>query len=155
IIKDETQHSCTQDKSKIIIDITVATMRKRARDEVIPIRKIYSQQVVKARIQNPDLQTGSMIQFLSLDGGERLLVFGADWSNRFLLLCDLWHSDGTFKVRSVLFEQLYIIFGFNNGFMIPCAYSLTTRKNAVVSTKILLHLSELGNKLNIKMNPKR
>ncbi|CAF4633036.1 unnamed protein product [Didymodactylos carnosus] len=36
ITKDETQHSCRQDKRKIIIGITVVTMRKGARDEVIP-----------------------------------------------------------------------------------------------------------------------
>ncbi|CAF4616249.1 unnamed protein product, partial [Didymodactylos carnosus] len=69
--------------------------------------------------------------------------------------CSLWHSDDTFKVRPLLFQQLYIIFGFNNGYMIPCAYSLTTKKNAIVYSKILIHLIELGKKFNVIMNPER
>ncbi|CAF0743029.1 unnamed protein product [Didymodactylos carnosus] len=83
------------------------------------------------------------------------MIFGSEWSIRFLSSCSFWHSDGTFKVRPLFFEQLYIVFGFQNGFMIPCTYSLTTRKNSVVYTKILRHLIEYGKKLNVEMNPQR
>ncbi|CAF1495328.1 unnamed protein product [Didymodactylos carnosus] len=83
------------------------------------------------------------------------MIFGSEWSIRSLSSCSLWHSDGTFKVRPLLFEQLYIIFGFQNGSMIPCAYCLTTRKNSVVYTKILRHLIEYGKKLTVEMNPQR
>ncbi|CAF4602757.1 unnamed protein product, partial [Didymodactylos carnosus] len=83
------------------------------------------------------------------------MIFGSQWSICFLASCSLWHSDGTFTVRPLLFQQLYIIFGFNNGYMIPCAYSLTTKKNAIVYSKILIHLIELGKKFNVTMNPER
>ncbi|CAF1329858.1 unnamed protein product, partial [Didymodactylos carnosus] len=51
------------------------------------------------------------------DGDDGLMIF-----IHFLLSYSLWHSNGIFGVRPLLFAELYIIFVFNNGYMIPCAY---------------------------------
>ena len=42
--------------------------------------------------------------------GERLLIFASQWSLQFLASCNQWHSDGTFKCRPLVFEQIYILY---------------------------------------------
>ncbi|CAF1041601.1 unnamed protein product [Didymodactylos carnosus] len=161
---------CSQDKL-IICEETGHT---------IPIPKIYSEETVKAKVENPGLATGTIFpsidkidvslyrrraqnypklpttveeinligtsrldknggEFLLVDDkydGDYLMIFGSEWSIRFLSSCLLWHSDATFDVRPLLFAQLYIIFGFNNRYMIPCACGLTTEQNKITHTKI-------------------
>ncbi|CAF4332865.1 unnamed protein product [Rotaria socialis] len=95
--------------------------------------------------------------FLLVDetyGKNRLLMFASDWSIRFLSSCSQWHSDGTFKCRPLLFEQVYILFGFNN-FMIPCVYCLTTKKDENVYVKILQHLLTIASQKGVILNPTR
>ncbi|CAF0973014.1 unnamed protein product [Didymodactylos carnosus] len=65
IIREETGHTCTPNTNKIIIDDVIGQMKKRAREETIPIPKIYSEEAVKARVENPGLATGTI--FPSLD----------------------------------------------------------------------------------------
>ena len=77
--------------------------------------------------------------FLIVDelyGEDRLWMFASDWSLIFLSKCEQWHSDGTFTIRPLIFEQVYILCGFSNGFIIPCVYCLTTKKDEQVYTKI-------------------
>ena len=45
------------------------------------------------------------------DNKKRILIFGSGWSVEFLYRCSRWHVDGTFLTRSLLFAQIYIIFG--------------------------------------------
>ncbi|CAF1006942.1 unnamed protein product [Didymodactylos carnosus] len=183
IIGEETGHACTPNTNKVIIDDVIGRMQKRAREETIPIPKIYSEEMVKARVENPGIGTGTIFplldkidaslyrrraqnyvklpatleeinligtwrldknggEFLLVDekyGGDYLMIFGSEWSIRLLSSCSIWHSDGTFDVHPLLFAKLYIIFDFNNGYMIPCAYCLTTKKNEIAYTKILNH----------------
>ncbi|CAF3096591.1 unnamed protein product, partial [Rotaria sp. Silwood2] len=85
---------------------------------------------------------------------EKLLIFATDWSLSFLSTCSRWHSDGTFRVTPLLFEQVYVICGFSEGFMIPCVYSLTTRKDETAYTKIFRHIIALGeSRQGVCMNP--
>ena len=81
-------------------------------------------------------------------------MFASDWSIHFLSSRYEWHSDDTFKCSPLLFSQVYILFGFNN-LMIPCVYSLTTKKDEHVSIKIFQHLMSIANQKGIVLNPTR
>ncbi|CAF1574014.1 unnamed protein product [Didymodactylos carnosus] len=65
IIKNETTHTCAQDTNKFIVDTIIERMQKRAREETATIPKIYSQEIVKARVENPGLPTGSLFPTVS------------------------------------------------------------------------------------------
>jgi hypothetical protein len=92
---------------------------------------------------------------LFLDGNaERIMIFGSPWSIRFLSYCSRWHADGTFKTRPLLFAQIYIIFGYFEGFLIPCFYCLTSKQNQTTYEKIFNHVSSIGlSHLNLKFSP--
>jgi hypothetical protein len=90
--------------------------------------------------------------FLDVDG-ERILMFGTQWSIQFLSYCSRWHADGTFKIRPLLFAQIYIIFGYFDGFLIPCLYCLTSKQNQTTYEKIFNHILSIGlSRLGIKFS---
>ncbi|CAF1431473.1 unnamed protein product [Rotaria magnacalcarata] len=90
----------------------------------------------------------------SYGNNERLLMFGSQWSITFLSYCPRWHADGTFLTRPLLFAQICIIFGYFDGFVIPCIYCLTSKKDQIVYEKIFNHLISIGlSRLNIKYSP--
>ena len=61
---------------------------------------------------------------------QRLWIFASEWSLASLSSCLRWHCDGTFCIRiACLLEQLYILCGFSNGYMIPCVYCSTSEKD--------------------------
>ena len=96
--------------------------------------------------------------FLIVDelyGEDRLLMFASDWSLIFLSECEQWHSDGTFTIRPLISEQVYILCGFSNGFMIPCVYCLKTKKDEQVYTKIFGHVISLARKLDLNLQSRR
>jgi len=82
-------------------------------------------------------------------------MFGTDWSLRFLSSCPQVHADGTFSTKPIIFAQIYIIFGFNNGFMIPCIYCLTTKRDEILYKKVFNHLITLCANINLTFSPKR
>ena len=174
-------------------------MKKRAREETTSIPKIYTQEIVKARISHAGLATGLFFptfenvnaslyrsqsknypslpkspidlvvpdvwrlvkhgeSFLIVDelyGEDRLLMFASDWSLIFLSECEQWYLDGTFTIRPLIFEQVYILCGFSNGFMIPRVYCLTTKKDEQVYTKIFEHVISLAQKLDLNLQPRQ
>lgn len=74
-------------------------------------------------------QTYSNGQFLLYDKrksayGGRLILFSSEEQLKVLLQSDVLFADGTFKVSPKLFEQLYVIHGFQNGEG-RCFFSLT------------------------------
>ncbi|CAF3303956.1 unnamed protein product [Rotaria socialis] len=88
------------------------------------------------------------------DNKERILLFGSRWSIKFLSFCSGWHADGTFLTRPLLFAQIYIIFGYFDGFLIPCIYCLTSRQDQVTYEKILNHIISIGySQLNTRFSP--
>jgi hypothetical protein len=96
--------------------------------------------------------------FLIVDelyGEDRLLMFASGWSLIFLSECEQWQSDGTFSIRPLIFVQVYILCGFSNGFMIPCVYCLTTKKDEQVYTKISGHVISLVRKLDLNLQLRR
>ena len=201
VLREPSTHTCQQSTSagKSLVDEVVGNMKKRARKETTSILKIYTQEIVKARIRHPNLATGLFFPtfenvdaslyrsrsknypslpkspvdlvipdvwrlakhgepFLIVDelyGEDRLLMFASDWSLIFLSECERWHSDGTFIIQPLIFEQVYILCGFSNGFMIPRVYCLTTKKDEQVYTKIFGHVISLARKLDLNLQPRR
>ena len=82
-------------------------------------------------------------------------MFGSAWRLHFLSSCKQIHADGTFKPRPLLFSQLYILFGFDNGFMIPCIYYLSTKRNEILYKKIFNHVVALCADMNLNFSPQR
>ncbi|CAF1496921.1 unnamed protein product [Rotaria sordida] len=65
IIREPDQHTCgSSSPENIIVEKAVSRMRQRAAVETLPISQIYSQEVVKTLIDNPDLDTGSIFPLL-------------------------------------------------------------------------------------------
>ena len=65
IIREPGQHTCTiSSPEKIIVDKAVSGMKKQAATETLPISQIYSQEVIKTRVDNPDMGTGSIFPLL-------------------------------------------------------------------------------------------
>ena len=65
IIREPGQHTCTiSSPEKIIVEKAVSGTKKQAATETLPISQIYSQEVVKTRVDNPDMGTGSIFPLL-------------------------------------------------------------------------------------------
>ncbi|CAF4321946.1 unnamed protein product, partial [Rotaria magnacalcarata] len=60
VLREPSTHTCQQSASagKSLVDEVVGNMKKRAREETTPIPKIYTQEIVKARISHPGIATG-------------------------------------------------------------------------------------------------
>ena len=60
VLREPSTHTCQQSTSagKSLVDEVVGNMKKRAREETTSIPKIYTQEIVKARISYPGLATG-------------------------------------------------------------------------------------------------
>ena len=60
IIREPGVHTCIpKSPEKLVVGAAIARMKKRAAEETLPIPQIYSQEIVKIRIDNPALDTGS------------------------------------------------------------------------------------------------
>ena len=65
IVRPPGSHTCNPYlPEKIILDQAITRMKKRAAEETAPIPRIYSQEVVKIRVANPDLCTGEFFPLL-------------------------------------------------------------------------------------------
>ncbi len=59
IIRHPPAHDCQSiNDTKSVIDESITRMKIRAREETVPIPQIYSQEMVKTRIEHPGLPTG-------------------------------------------------------------------------------------------------
>ncbi|CAF4181719.1 unnamed protein product [Rotaria sordida] len=202
VFRTPSAHSCEkQYASKQIIDEAIQRMKKHAREETTTIPKIYTEELIRTRLENPSMVTGISYpdlrsvdsslyrqralnfhrlpndlynfkipyewtlglraepfllidEFYGNNNQERMLIFATDWSLSFLSACSRWHSDGTFNVTPLRFEQVYVVCGFSEGFMIPCVYALTTRKDQITYSKLFHHIITLGeNRQGVRMRP--
>lgn len=65
IIRPPLNHICTPfSPEKVVLDQAVSIMKKRAAEETLPIPQIYSQEIVKLRVNNPGLCTGELFPLL-------------------------------------------------------------------------------------------
>ncbi|CAF1281295.1 unnamed protein product [Rotaria sordida] len=66
ILREPSVHTCTPvSDATIVMEEVVGRMKQRAREETTSVTKIYSQEIVKARLENPGISTGLI--FPSLD----------------------------------------------------------------------------------------
>ena len=64
-IREPGVHTCIpKSPEKFVAEAAIARMKKRAAEETLPIPQIYSQEIVKIRIDNPALDTGSFFPLL-------------------------------------------------------------------------------------------
>ena len=58
IIRESGVHTCIpKSPEKLVAEAAIARMKKRNAEETLPIPQIYSQEIVKIRIDNPALDT--------------------------------------------------------------------------------------------------
>lgn len=91
--------------------------------------------------------------FLLVDhgvGNERILIFSTKRNLHFLLECDHWFADGTFKTAPTLFQQVYTIHGLKYGEVLPAVYTLLPDKKKTTYLRMLTHLKDLEPRLNPK-----
>jgi hypothetical protein len=60
-----------------------------------------------------------------------MLVFCSRIGLEVLSKCSTMHDDGTFYVAAKYFYQLYLLHGWYNYYMIPCAWILMTKRRSV------------------------
>ncbi|XP_046666931.1 uncharacterized protein LOC124358671 [Homalodisca vitripennis] len=92
-------------------------------------------------------------RFLAHDSGpgssQRLLIFSTDNGLQNLTNSHTWFMDGTFKMSSNLFKQVYVIRGEQNNIISTCVYALMTEKTTEMYKKllqvVLIKCLELGN----------
>ena len=62
IIREPGVHTCIpKSPEKLVAEAAIARMKKRPAEETLLIPQIYSQEIVKIRIDNPALDTGSFL----------------------------------------------------------------------------------------------
>ena len=67
IVREPGAHTCTPPlANKMIVDEAISKMKKRAQEETMPVPQIYSQEIVKVRINNPGMETGSFFPSLNM-----------------------------------------------------------------------------------------
>ncbi|CAM2724926.1 unnamed protein product [Rotaria socialis] len=65
MIREPSHHTCTQSSpKKLVLDEAISRMKKRAGEETLPIPQIYSQEIIKVRVNNPDMNTGTFFPLL-------------------------------------------------------------------------------------------
>ena len=83
---------------------------------------------------------------------ERLLIFGSSQTSELLLSEGaVLMADGTFSVVPHLFDQLYSIHVFQNGFVIPCVLALTSNRRQESYVRIIDVLKQMHPKINPRM----
>ncbi|CAF1467522.1 unnamed protein product [Rotaria sordida] len=168
VFRTPSAHSCEkQYASKQIIDEAIQRMKKRAREETTTIPKIYTEELIRTRLENPSMVTGiSYPNLRSVDSSlyrQRALNFPR-------LPNDLYNFkipyEWTLGLRAEPFLLIDEFYGNNNqermlifatdceGFMIPCVYALTTRKDQITYSKLFHHIITLGeNRQGVRMRP--
>ncbi|CAF4735879.1 unnamed protein product [Rotaria sp. Silwood1] len=85
--------------------------------------------------------------------GGRLMIFASDEQLNVLYGSDVLFADGTFKVSSKLFEQLYVLHGMQNGEAIPVCFILTSNRKQETYEAIFRCLKRIGGKKGIDLKP--
>ncbi|CAF5022869.1 unnamed protein product, partial [Rotaria magnacalcarata] len=65
VIREPGHHTCIPpSQEKLVLDGALWRMKKRANEETLPIPQIYSQEIIKLRVDNPDMATGILFPLL-------------------------------------------------------------------------------------------
>ncbi|CAF3094502.1 unnamed protein product [Rotaria socialis] len=61
--REPSHHTCIQSSpKKLVLEEVISRMKKRAGEETLPIPQIYSQEIIKVHVNNPDMNTGTFFQ---------------------------------------------------------------------------------------------
>lgn len=85
-----------------------------------------------------------------LDNKLSMICYASPNQLKCLSQCKRWQMDGTFKSATLLFYQLYIIYGWFNGEMFPLVYCFLSEKSADIYNKLFHHLKEFS---KCELNP--
>ncbi|CAM4871808.1 unnamed protein product [Rotaria socialis] len=98
MIREPSHHTCIQSSSKkVVLEEAISRMKKRAGEETLPISQIYSQEIIKVPVNNPDMNTGTF--FPMLDSIDSSLYHGwklGSHGEPFLLVDEILHISGCF-----------------------------------------------------------
>lgn len=82
-----------------------------------------------------------------------IIIFTTVANLNILLDCDIWFSDGTFKIVPALFQQLYSIHGRYRGQVLPLIYSLLgDKKKKTYITMLRVIKEHLGERSPLYIN---
>ena len=76
-----------------------------------------------------------------------MFIFASPQGLQFLADSEHWYADGTFKVCSEVFYQLYTVHGQRNGRIFPCVFALLPNKNEKTYTRFFQTLFNQVNNL--------
>ncbi|CAF3328587.1 unnamed protein product [Rotaria socialis] len=66
IIREPGVHICAPNlQKKVVVEEAVTRMKQRAMEETFPIPQIYSQEIIKIRVDNPTMDTGTFFPLLN------------------------------------------------------------------------------------------
>jgi hypothetical protein len=91
--------------------------------------------------------------FFFYDSGleeDRILIFTTDNFLNHLAKSNHWYADGTFKVVTKLFNQLFTIHALNCQTVIPTIYALMPNRRTEIYIKVLEAIKNLKPDLNPK-----
>ena len=94
------------------------------------------------------------LQYDNKSADNRILLFVSERGVNHLSESDRWHADGTFKEAPDQFYQLYILHGYNNGLIFPCAYVALMNKRTETYNEMLDALKKIGLRAGVEMSPK-
>lgn len=101
---------------------------------------------------------GSPKSFLVHDSGagtrRRLVVFATGEQLRFLAQSETWFLDGTFKMSSHIFQQVYVVRGEHDGKVCTCVYALLTEKTTLMYEDLLTVIKRKMEELGFQPKPK-
>ena len=84
-----------------------------------------------------------------------MLVFCSRIGLEVLSKCTSMHGDGTFYVVAKYFYQLYLIHGWYNNYMIPCAWILMTKRISVDYKKAFRAITKAAREAKLAIKPKQ
>ena len=84
-----------------------------------------------------------LLQYDSGAGEHRILIFGTGQSKILLEMSEKWHCDGTFKVTSPLFSQVYSIHATRHGDLVLALYCLLTNKSKTTYQRLFQTIRQL------------
>ena len=77
------------------------------------------------------------------------VAFRWKWSTDFNVWISMEHT-----LSILLFAQIYILFEYFEGFLIPCIYRLTSKQDQITYEKIFNHVLSIGlSHVNSKFSP--
>jgi hypothetical protein len=110
------------------------------------IRQIRQRETPQLSVEQSDRTIGGELFKQVCSTG--LVLFAAQGDLAFLVQCDRWFADGTFKVSPENFYQVYSIHGLRGDRSFPCVYALLSSKTEHAYSKMLSELKELNRGLS-------